>query len=150
MVNMDGAGSEQADDMERRIVLANMGGGFGERRIGEKIPVGNGFVDPGQVLEYHAAGAEGKVADFAVTSLAEGHADGLAGGLQQHRRIIPRDLVERRRAGRGDRVAHALFGIPPAVQNCEYHRSHRMFSISDIALSAYFLQSIYAVLHFIG
>ena len=75
VVGMDPAGADEADDVQGAAARHRPVAGLDERGPLEEAPVGDGRVDPGQVLEHRTAGTEVQVADLGVAHLLGRQAD---------------------------------------------------------------------------
>ncbi len=71
-VGVDAAVGQQAHQVQGRALLQAGVHGVPVGGIFIKAPVGNGFGDPGQVLEHHPAGADVGVTHLAVAHLPSG------------------------------------------------------------------------------
>ena len=76
---MNAAGTDQAHQMQSRMVSLNMLDCFKEIGIEKEGAVGNSGINPGQVLEDNLAGADVNMADFGVAVFSGGETDRLTG-----------------------------------------------------------------------
>jgi hypothetical protein len=106
---------DQADEVH---ALEALEGRAQDRVLGER-PVGDGLVDPGEVLLDDRPGAEVEVADLAVAHLALRQPDRRPARGQLRVREALEQPVEDRRAGEVDGVAGPGRGDPPAVEDDE-------------------------------
>ena len=90
-----------------------------ERGVVEEGAVPDREVDPHQVLEEHAAGADREVPHLGVPHLAGGQADGLARGGERRVWEQAPEGVEDRRLGEVDGVPRARRGEAPAIEDDE-------------------------------
>ena len=118
-VRMDAARRDQPHQVAAAPALAQPPDQREEGRVARERAVGHGRVDAGQVLQDHAACADGRVADLGIAHLALGQADGGAGGREQPAGTRAGQAVPDRRLGQGDGVVVPLRPVTPAVQHAE-------------------------------
>ncbi len=115
---VDAAVGDEAEQVQAPArAVAGALAGLQQRLVFEEAAVGDGVVDPGQVLLDDRAGAEVEVADLRVAHLPVGEPDVAALGGELRVRVTLPEAVEDRRLGEGDRVAGAGLGQAPAVED---------------------------------
>jgi hypothetical protein len=133
LVSMNTAIRQQAENMYGFVIGDSSVDGFDVHRIGEEITVADGFVDAGEALVNDAPGAEGHMADFAVTHLAFRQADIQTGGGNEAFGIIGPELVPHRGICRINRVVFGVFRMAKAVEDNQYEgffgRGHTQSSL---------------------
>ena len=122
VVGVHPARPDEPDDVEPALRLPRAAARIQERRPFEEGPVGDGGVDPRQVLEHRPAGADVEVADLGVAHLSGRQADRLARGLEPGIRPAPEQPAPDRRVGRRDRVGGGVAADPEAVDDDEDDR----------------------------
>ena len=104
VVGVDAARADEADDAQDAAGLARPGTGLQEGRTLEERAVGDGGVDPGQVLEHRPAGPEVEVADLRVAHLPGWQPNGLLRGSEAGVRPVAQEGSPGRHGGGGDGV----------------------------------------------
>ena len=107
---------------QERLGLAGAGAGREERRALEERAVGDGGVDPRQVLQDRPAGAEVQVADLGVAHLPRRQTDGVLGGSQRGVRPAREQAAPVRHRGGGDRVGGRVAADPEPIEDDEDDR----------------------------
>ena len=116
------AGRQQAEQVQGTARRRSGQTGFAQGRIGLETAIQDVFVDPGQLLIHHAAGAEIHMPDFGVAHLPFGQADLHSAGVDQGVRTLGPHPSPVRHFGQGDGIVFACFAISPAIQNQQQHR----------------------------
>jgi hypothetical protein len=119
---VDAAVGDEAEQVQAAAgTIAGALAGGQQRLVFEEAAVGDGVVDPSQVLLDDRPGAEVEVADLGVAHLPVGEADVAALGGELGMRVAGPEGVEDRRLGQRDRVARPRLGQPPAVEDDQRH-----------------------------
>jgi hypothetical protein len=128
LMAMHAAGRQQTQHMHRALGFFRRRDQGGERRQCRERAVGDGVVDPGQVLHDDAAGADIHVADFGVAHLARGQADRPAGGRQQGVWAFRGHPVEILRLRQRDGIVLSVQPVAPPVENAQHRRPRALLS----------------------
>src|SRR5918995_1139438 len=124
-VRVNSAVGDEAQEMDVRLSLTRACERVHERRVLEELAGRDGVVDPHEVLEDDAAGADREVADLGVAHLAGRQPDGLTRRVQGRVRKALPELVEDGRLRQLDGVPGAGRSAPPAVEDDERYERIR-------------------------
>ena len=113
----------QPDEMQRGVARLAALDGIDERPLFEEISVVDAFVDAGQVLVHHSAGAHRHVADFRIPHLPGRQTDRLTRGRERRVRETIEQLAVRGRARELDGVVFLLLAQTPPIEDDEHQRS---------------------------
>ena len=118
-MGVDAARTDQSDDVQTAVRSCLVGGRGDEGRTLEEGAVGDRGVDPGQVLEDRASGAEVQMPDLGVAHLAGRQTDGVLGRAEGRVRPVPPEPAPDRHRGRRDRVGRGVVADPEAIEDDE-------------------------------
>ena len=119
--------SDQADQVDRAVVLFRVVTGAREHRVLEERSVADRFVDAHQVLHHDPTGSEVQMADFAVAHLPLWEADGEPGRVEQRARAPRHQGIPGGRVGQRNRVSFTLRPVSPAIEHYKNHRTLRHY-----------------------
>ena len=109
-VGVDAAVRQQTHQVQGGALLLAGVHGVVVGGIGEKVPVGDGLGDAGQVLEHHSAGADVGVAHLAVAHLSVRQAHVQSGRGQLRMGKFLEELIQSGRPGGLHSIAHGAAG----------------------------------------
>jgi len=111
---------QEAENMHSAPRCFGLVDGVAIHRVGEKVAVGNGFVNTGEILVDHPPGAEGHMAHFGVAHLPLGQSNSEAGGGDQRFWLMRPQAVPHRGVGGVDGVEFGGVIVSPAVEDDQY------------------------------
>ncbi len=122
IVRVHAARSDEPDDVEPTLASSSRRAGCDERRPLEERTVGDGRIDPGQLLQHRPAGAEVQMPDLGVAHLAGRQPYGPVRSLERRVRPAGEEASPAGHVGSCNRVGVAFPADPEAVQDDEDDR----------------------------
>src|SRR3954469_12535613 len=108
--------ADQPNEMHRPARLLRLLTCVHERPIAEEAAIGNGAINPYEILHHDAAGAEIQVPDFAVADLMLRQSNRQTRSREQRLRIPRSERVPRRRLRQGDCISVTFRAVAPTVE----------------------------------